>query len=106
MKEFFKKLAFFLRITDEDGVLSITHIACWVVLVKIAMEPSPSIAEMGGLLVSLAMYYGKKHLTKAKLKLNQEQAEQVAKLQEQVKTLIDKTGAIQMTQGLQNFLKK
>jgi hypothetical protein len=99
MKAFIQKALFFLRITDEDGLLSITHIACWVVIAKIALDPNPSISEMGGLLVTLALYYGKKHLDSKKKKLNDEQTDALAKMQAKVDQVADKVGAVATTLG-------
>jgi hypothetical protein len=100
MNEKLKKTLFFLRLTDEENVLSITHIACMVVLTKIAMSPSPSITEMGGLLVTLAAYYGKRHINGKKTKLSDEQSAVITKLQSQVTNLADKTGALATTIGM------
>lgn len=99
MKVFIQKALFFLRLTDEDGLLSITHIACWVVLAKIALEANPSIAEMGGLLVTLALYYGKKHLNKDKKKMTDEQAAAIAQIKAKVDAVADKVGAVSATLG-------
>lgn len=99
MKEFLNRGLFFLRLTDEDGLLSITHIACWVVITKIALEANPSVSEMGGLLVVLAAYYGKKHLNSKKQKLSDEQQETISKMQAKVDAVADKVGAVATTLG-------
>lgn len=99
MKAFLLKSLFFLRLTDEDGLLSITHIACWIVLTKIAVDSNPSISEMGGLLVTLALYYGKKHLESKKKKLTNEQADALSKMQTKIDQVADKVGAVATTLG-------
>jgi hypothetical protein len=58
------KLLAFLRITDENGQLSLTQLALWVVLIKLAIMPTTSLADLGALLVGLANYTGKKIISK------------------------------------------
>lgn len=99
LKQALKSTLFFLRITDEDGILSITHIGCWVVLSKIATERDPSPSEMGSLLCVLALYYGKRQMNKDKRKVNDEQAAALAKMQTKVDAVADKVGAVAATLG-------
>lgn len=99
MKAFINKALFFLRLTDEDGLLSITYIACWVVITKIALSPEPSIAEMAGLLTALGLYFGKKHINIRTKKFNDAQQDALNKMQETVNALKDKVGAVAATVG-------
>lgn len=50
----------FLRLTDDDGLLSLTHIALMVVIAKVAFVQHASVVDLGGLLLGLANYSGKK----------------------------------------------
>jgi hypothetical protein len=54
----------FLRIVDAGKPLevSITNVACWVVIIKIAIAQQASMADLGAMLVSLANYAHKRHL--------------------------------------------
>lgn len=99
MKQKFKDLLYFLRLTDDDGVLSITHIGCLVVLTKVALNPNPSIADMGGLLITLSMYYGKKHLAKNKLAMQDDNKMAIAKIEGRLAQLADKQGAVATALG-------
>jgi hypothetical protein len=60
VNKFYKFLTFIKIMDDHDESLSLTSIALWVVLVKLALVQSASIVDIGALLVSLASYQGKK----------------------------------------------
>lgn len=100
LKPILSKLFYFLRITDDDGLLSITHIACIIVLIKLAMNPSPSIVDMGSLLVTLSLYYGKAHLNKQKQKLTDENKQAIEDIKIQVQGIKDKTAGMAARIGL------
>lgn len=53
----------FLRLVDpHDQTLSLTSIALIIVIVKLAMVKTPSVYDLGGLLLALANYNAKKWL--------------------------------------------
>lgn len=52
----------FLNLTDFEGRLSITNVAVYIALIKLATAPAINITEAGTLLVALINYSYKKHL--------------------------------------------
>lgn len=62
MKESFFKFLNFIRLVDGDNVLSLTHIALWTCIIKIALVSSTSVADMGALLIAILSYGYKKWL--------------------------------------------
>lgn len=52
---FYRFLSFF-RLVDENGELSITNIAVWVVLGKVAYAPDISMTEIAALLTVIGSY--------------------------------------------------
>jgi len=57
MKAQVLKALAFLRLTDrDDGLVSLTNVACCVAIAKLALTPSPSVAELGALLTALIAY--------------------------------------------------
>ena len=65
MKHVIKWLLNFLRITDEQGVLSITNMLVYIFAVKYAMAPvaTASIGDMAMALSAMGVYLGKKVIT-------------------------------------------
>jgi len=100
VKSLLSRLLYFLRLTDDDGLLSITHIACIIVLVKIALNPNPSIIDMGSLLVTLSLYYGKQHLNKSKQGITDENKQAIEDIKVQVQGIKDKTAGMAARIGL------
>lgn len=105
MKHFIKKALYFLRLTDDDGLLSITHIACIVVLTKVALAAEPSIADMGALLITLALYYGKKHASAKKAKLSEDGSKAISDMQSKLQSIQDKIAGVAATVGFRNIQK-
>lgn len=101
-----KNILYFLRLTDDDGILSITHIACMVVLYKIALEQNPSIADMGALLVTLSLYYGKQHLNRNKVKVADETVKRISDAEDKIKSIQGTVSSVSAQIGLGNLLKK
>jgi hypothetical protein len=62
MKQLLIKIGKFTRLIDENNTLSITQIACMIVLFKLALAPSTNIIDLGTLLVTLGHYSVKKYL--------------------------------------------
>lgn len=57
-----RKIAEFLRLVDADGI-SITNVACYVSLVKIAATPALSMADISILLIALLNYAHRRQLS-------------------------------------------
>lgn len=55
-----------LRLLDEQGLLSLTNIAVWVIVAKLAMSTQVNFAEVAGLLTVLGGYHLKSY-TKSRL---------------------------------------
>lgn len=62
MKDFLNKVLCFLRVTDEQGNLSLTNLSMYVAIVKLALAINPSFAEVGTFLLASAAYSYKKYL--------------------------------------------
>lgn len=60
------KVLRFLRLVDDDGVLSLTNIAVMVILVKMAGVQVHSLTDITALITVLLSYQGKRYLTKDK----------------------------------------
>lgn len=59
--EFLAPLLRFLRLVDaHDGVMSLTSLAVWIVLVKLALVHDPSLPDLAALLGSLGLYHAKR----------------------------------------------
>lgn len=101
-----KRALYFLRLTDDNGLLSITHIACMVVLFKLAREPNPSIVDMGSLLITLSLYYGKQHLTRNKVKVTADATQRLSDIEEKVKSIQGTASSLAAQMGLGNIMKK
>lgn len=95
-----KEALYFLRLTDSDGILSITHIGCMVVLTKVALNPNPSIFDMGSLLVTLSLYYGKKKMNQDGKKLTDENKQAIADISTKVNQIADKASGLAVHVGL------
>lgn len=104
IKNFFLSIGRFFRIVDEQSpFLSITNIACMVIIVKVALATEPSVADLGGLLIALLAYHGKKHVSKRDAKLSAEQTKAIDDLQSKVKEVGDRVGGIAAMVGIKNL---
>jgi hypothetical protein len=56
------KLLNFLSLLDSEGRLSLTNVAMYVILVKLAIAPNPGLADIGALLLALANYAHKRYV--------------------------------------------
>ena len=106
MKHNLKKALYFLRLTDEDNILSITNIGCIVVLTKVAMNPAPSVVDMGTLLVTLSLYFGKAHLNRNKVKVTADAAQRLSDVEDKIKGIQGVASSLSAQMGLGNILKK
>ena len=96
----------FLRLIDERYIcLSITNIACLVIIVKLAAASQPSIADLGGLFIALLAYTGKKQLNKDQAKTDDTQAQAVADLKVKVSEIGDRIGGIAAMVGIKTVKK-
>jgi hypothetical protein len=100
LKHRLKEALYFLRLTDDDGLLSITHIGCIIVLTKLALNPNPSLIDMGSLLVTLSLYYGKQSMSQKHKKLTDENKQAIADLTTKVSQVADKASGLAMHVGL------
>lgn len=77
------KILTFLRIIDEhDGLISLTNVALFVVLFKIAFAASFSMVDAGALFVTLLSYQGKKLI-------NKDKQEDTVKIEDAVRSATD-----------------
>jgi hypothetical protein len=106
MKKWIKDTLSFLRLIDDDCVLSITNIGCIVVLAKVAMNPNPSIVDMGTLLVTLSLYFSKKHLSQKAKKLTDENKQAISDLTTKINQVADKASGLAMHVGLRTPIVK
>lgn len=100
MKKSVAKTLYFLRLTDEAGLLSITNIGCIVVLTKVALNPQPSIVDMGTLLITLSLYFGKAHINKHKQKLSDENKTAIEEMKTKIQQVADKTSGVAAAVGM------
>lgn len=101
-----RKALYFLRLTDDNNVLSITHIACMVVLTKVALQPNPSIVDMGSLLITLSLYYGKKHMQKDSAKIAEDGKFRLDQIEQKVKEIQGQASSVSAHLGIGNIIKK
>lgn len=58
----FSQFLNFIRLTDDDGVISLTHIALYICMVKLCLASPASVADIGALFISISAYSYKKWL--------------------------------------------
>lgn len=64
LNQWIHKILNFLRITDEDGVLSLTNIFIIIVLFKLAMAPTLQLEEVATVFIAISNYMYKRHVNK------------------------------------------
>lgn len=107
MKKFLINLGRFFRILDDHYIcISLTNLAVFVVLTKVALNPQPSIVDMGSLLITLSLYYGKAHLKKNKQELTDENKAAIKEMQEKIQTISDKASGLALHVGMRNPIIK
>ena len=74
----------FLRLVDENNLLSLTNITVVVCIVKVAMLQSVSLPDLGALMLSMLMY-GHKKLLAANKSASKETPELIQKVEAQLK---------------------
>lgn len=90
----------FLRLTDENQVLSLTQIAFWVLIIKIALSVSPTLPEIAALLTVILNYSYKRYTLSKKEETSSEQDSKINALEEMVKELKDKVGKVSASLGM------
>lgn len=94
----------FFRVVDEtENRLSIVNLACLVVVIKVALAADPSIADLGGLLIALLAYYGKKQINSKTRSLDAQQNKQLEEVQAKLKDLGDRVGSVAAALGFKNL---
>lgn len=93
LKEQAIKALTFLRIIDQhDGLMSITNVQSIIVLVKLAVQPSVGIVEIGGLLIALASHQGKKLINKKQAKVTEDTEKKIAEMKDTISAVALKVG--------------
>lgn len=95
------KLMSFLNLLDSEGKLSITNVAVYITLIKLAVSPSASITEAGTLLLALGNYAHKRIVNNS----NQTEPEdlitpQVNELKENIEKITSQVSAMALNNGL------
>lgn len=99
-KPAWQKTLNFLRLTDENQVLSLTQIAFWVLILKIAVSPAPTLPEIAALLTVILNYSYKRYTLNKQEKTSTEQDNKIGALEEMVKELKDKVGKVSASLGM------
>lgn len=92
------KILSFLSLLDSEGRLSITNLAMYVCLAKLAIAPSASVVDLGALLLSFANYLHKRQTvanTPAEVvpsEINPELGKEVEELKSKVNGLLIRAG--------------
>ena len=70
----------FMRVISPQGDgISITNIGCYIAMIKIALVPQASVADLGVLLISLLNYCHKRHVGGTSVESSLTQIEEVVK---------------------------
>jgi len=94
----------FFRITDDDGLLSLTHLALYVCIVKLAIVSPASLADIGALFIAICNYGYKKWLgAQEPVNVNYapEFQQQVEQLEQKIKEVQGKVNGVSLNQALQ-----
>ena len=97
-KENLMKVVNFLRLIDAEAKLSITNVAVYVVLVKVAIAPEFTLMDAGALFVTLLNYSGKKIINK--IKEPETKQEPGSAVEERINKLQDKVNSIAVAVGI------
>ena len=103
INEFFHNVGHFFQILDQSNHLSITNLALYVILIKIALSPVLSITDAGTLFIVLLNYTSKKVLKR--FPEPKEGIEPIDGVTTKLKELSDKVGALSLATGLTGFKK-
>jgi hypothetical protein len=99
------RLLKFLNIIDAQGALSVTNMAVFIALYKLATAPTTNVTEAGTLLVALANYGYKKHLNAKASESEASADDSLTKMINEAKADIEQvkstTSALALSIGLQ-----
>ena len=96
------RVATFLRLIDDDGNLSITHLSCYFAIAWVCLGLHVSWAELSGFLIALSSYRVKRYLE------GNGDSETVARLGQAVTTLqaeVKKLGSPERLAALRDQLR-
>jgi hypothetical protein len=105
MKQKILNALYFLRLTDSDGLLSLTHLTVFVSLYKVLVAPTYSITEVSTLLIAMLTYGFKKHLAKGNVTMNDQNKEMIQKIEQRLAQLADKQSAVATAMGFKPMNK-
>lgn len=93
-----------LNLLDFEGKLSITNVAVYIALVKLATAPTVNTTEAGALLIALANYSYKKHLISKQESQSASEKEDISKTIADVKAEVAQvkstTSALALSVGI------
>lgn len=61
-EEALRVLKFFRFVDEKDGLISLTNIAMWIAIIKLATTSSANMEDIGSLFTVLLAYVGKKYI--------------------------------------------
>jgi len=94
------KILKFFRLVNGDNNLSLTNIACIIILFKLALIPQYGLEDLGVLFVVLLNYSAKKVITKDKKQEEVQEATDYTKMKDDIKDLKDKISSVAIATGL------
>jgi hypothetical protein len=99
------RILLFLRITDEQNNISLTNLAIWLVLGKMALTPELAAFDIGALLIAYMNYAGKKIIQRRDPTVLVPEntgpiQSDISNLYSQLKDIRDKIGGLALAQGL------
>lgn len=102
MKDFLFKAGVFIKLIDaHDGQLSMTSLALWVVLVKIALLQQASAMDLTAFALALISYQGKKIINQASASTDTDpMAESLAVATADIESLKSKVTTLALSVGL------
>lgn len=96
-----KKALDFVNLLDSEQRLSITSLAMYVVLVKVAISPAPSLADLGSLLLVLLNYAHKRVVISNSASEETGKIQIASELERTVEELKSKVNALAIKAGFQ-----
>lgn len=100
MKEQLKKVANFLQLLDSNQKLSVTNLAVYIVLFKIATAQDFNLVDAGALFVALLNYSGKKVINHFSKKKEDAVSDEMNDLKLKLRDLQDKIGSVAAAAGI------
>lgn len=97
-----KKALDFLNLLDSEHRLSITSLAMYVVLTKVAVAPSPSLTDLGSLLLVLLNYAHKRIVVSSAVAEEGGKIQVFSEVERTVEELKSKVNAMAIKAGFQS----